>query len=245
MKYKIIDETGDHKYFTIIPNYILNHSTANDIALYNIMRRAAGENGACFMTEKTMCRKLGIGEKNLHKSLEYLLRHKWVQYVGMTPAKTRPVKTYKMLNIWKQNVDFYEDEKILSKSGLSKDTRRKKRDSRQKQSKIPAQSGGIRRTIIRRTIKKNIHKKYSSLKDIKEKDLVEIARKYRTPLSFVKLQLEKMTNWLGAKNKRYKNYKRALMNWVLKSAEEQIERRQGDPTRRAVDATGVPGFKDE
>lgn len=143
MKYKIIDETSDHKYFTIIPNYILNHASANDIALYNIMKKAAGEDGLCFMTEETMCKKLGIGDKSLHKSLKYLLDNKWIKYVGVTPSKTRPIKTYKMLDIWKQNVDFYKDKKIPSESGVSKDTR-------QKRDKIPVEKRGIRRSIIKK-----------------------------------------------------------------------------------------------
>jgi len=54
MKYKIKDESNDRQYFTIIPNYILNHSSAIDKAIYIDMKRVAGENGRCFMTEKTM-----------------------------------------------------------------------------------------------------------------------------------------------------------------------------------------------
>lgn len=78
-------------------------------------------------------------------------------------------------------------------------------------------------------------KKFSSLKDIKEKDLLEISEKYKIPLAFVKLCLEKMTNWIGAKGRRYRNYKRALMNWVLKEAENKIENRKGG----FVDATQI------
>lgn len=97
---------------------------------------------------------------------------------------------------------------------------------------------------IKDTHKKGTHitpfvfppKKYSSLKDIKEDDLLEISEKYRVPLAFVKLQLEKMENWCEAKGKHYKNYKRALMNWVLKEAEEKINRqRKGG----FVDATQI------
>ena len=241
MKYRIIDETGDHKYFTIIPNYILNHSSANDIALYNIMKRAAGENGLCFMTEQSMCNKLSIGKEKLHQSLKYLLDHKWIEFVGMTPAKTRPIKTYKMLDIWKENVNFYESEKIPSETALSKDTAQKGKDTAQNSGKIPPEKGGIRRTLKRRTLKKIKipAKKYSSLKDIQEQDLQDIAQKYRVPIAFVKLQFEKMQNWLEAKGKRYKNYRRALMNWVLGDVQRAIERRQGDPTKRGVDARNV------
>jgi hypothetical protein len=48
-KVKINDESGDHKYFSLLPHYILNHSTAVDQALYMQMKRYAGEGigGTC------------------------------------------------------------------------------------------------------------------------------------------------------------------------------------------------------
>ena len=78
-------------------------------------------------------------------------------------------------------------------------------------------------------------KKYSSLKDIKPQDLQEISEKYHLPLHFVQICQEKMTNWLEAKGKRYKNYKRALMNWVLSEAQNQMSKRKGG----FVDATEI------
>jgi hypothetical protein len=89
-----------------------------------------------------------------------------------------------------------------------------------------------------RNILKKEKKSYSSLENIAEEDLVEISEAYRVPLALVKLQLEKMSNWCEAKGKRYKNYKRALMNWVLKEAESKIERRSNEKYR-AVDARNV------
>jgi len=83
--------------------------------------------------------------------------------------------------------------------------------------------------------------KYSSLKNIKEQDMVEISQHYKVPLNFVKLQFEKMTNWCQAKDKRYKNYKRALMNWVLREAEGKVERGANEKYR-AVDARHVQGL---
>jgi len=91
-------------------------------------------------------------------------------------------------------------------------------------------------SIKKKYIKK---KKYSSLKDIGEQDLIEISSKYKVPLSFVRLQLEKMENWLGAKGKKYKNYRLALMNWVLKAAEQRIEGRAQNDSKRGVDARSV------
>jgi hypothetical protein len=50
MAVKILDNSGDKRYFTIVPNYILNHSTAIDQALYLQMKRLAGDEGLCFAT---------------------------------------------------------------------------------------------------------------------------------------------------------------------------------------------------
>lgn len=66
--------------------------------------------------------------------------------------------------------------------------------------------------------KKLIQKKYTSVKNITQTDLEEIAKKYNVPASFVISKLDDMENWMAAKGKRYKNYKRALMNWVKRDA---------------------------
>ena len=85
---------------------------------------------------------------------------------------------------------------------------------------------------------KNEKKRYTSPKDITEEDLKEISEKYKVGLGFVKLQLEKMENWLEAKGKTYKNYKRALMSWVLRDMQQAIERRS-ENVKRGVDARNI------
>jgi len=136
-KIKISDESGDKYFFTIVPNIIINHSSANDRALYLEMKRYAGENGKCFATEKTMMKRLKIGKKSYDKSLNYLLNKKWVEFVGFTEGRTRPIKTYRINDIWQQNVDYYK--KISSERTLSKkDKFRKTKDRFQKNGKINA-----------------------------------------------------------------------------------------------------------
>ena len=91
--------------------------------------------------------------------------------------------------------------------------------------------------ITKATLTKD-NSNFHSLEDLTDLVLLEIAEKYRVPPAFVKLQLEKMTNWLEAKGKRYKNYKRGLMNWVLREAESKVERKQNEKYR-GVDARGI------
>ena len=82
-------------------------------------------------------------------------------------------------------------------------------------------------------------KKFSSLKDLNNGVFEEIAQKYKVPVSFVMLQHEKMSNWIEAKGKRYKNYKRALMNWVLSGMENRIESSTINDRKRGVDARDI------
>lgn len=152
---KLIDDSSDHKYFTIVPNFILNHSSAIDKAIYLEMKRAAGDNGLCFMTEETMCKRNGIGKDTLHKSIKYLIIHKWVEFVGMTPSKTRPIKTYKILNIWKQNTDFYNDKKIVPETAVSLNAIHKVKDTAVLDGMIPPEKGGIRRTNDKEELRTN------------------------------------------------------------------------------------------
>lgn len=137
-KIKIKDGSGDRDFFTIVPNYILNHSTSTDQSLYLQMKRYAGEDGKCFATQETIMNKLGIGVKAYRKSLEYLIKRGWIEFVGLSGGKTRPIKTYKINNIWQENSEYYK--KIPSKRTLSKDTSQKEIDTSPKHNKIPAES---------------------------------------------------------------------------------------------------------
>lgn len=110
----IEDESGDRDYFTMIPNYILNHSSGIDQALYLQMKRFAGERGECFASKHTLMEKLGVGRKSLNKSLKYLLDHNWIKEKGYKMAVTKgglqKVAIYSIVNIWKLNSQTYKGE---------------------------------------------------------------------------------------------------------------------------------------
>lgn len=129
----IQDNSQDKKYFTIIPNYIANHSTANDQALYFQMKRLAGDNELCFASEKYLKTKLGIGTKALKKALEYLLEKGWIEFAGFrevqTPGGNQKIKTYIVKDIWKMNVEYFdkgvsEREPLIKSKGVSESNSR-------------------------------------------------------------------------------------------------------------------------
>ena len=109
--FRIKDDSGDKKYFTIIPNYIYNHSTLYDREVYCQMKRIAGEDGTCWKSQKNLADQCGISINRLKKSIEYLVKHKWIKFNGKKTIKTlggiQKVNEYSISDLWKMNNDFY------------------------------------------------------------------------------------------------------------------------------------------
>jgi len=211
---KLQDESGDKKYFTQLPSIILNHSTANDQALYWQMKRYAGEDGQCFATEKTLMRKLGIGKKAYDRSLEYLLKRKWIMFIGMTNGKTRPIKTYSIVDIWKENIMEYE--KISSESTVSFNTEissESEGDKSQKQYKISPKSNIEEEPTLVIVNKEDILLNKLSDKDslLKEKTNEPINKDYEHFLIWYKFYPRKV-----GKPNAYKVWKRLKPDTELK-----------------------------
>jgi len=108
---EIKDGSDDRKYFTIVPNFILNHSSANDQSLYLQMKRIAGDGGTCEAGYRYFTKQLHIGFKAYQKSIEYLLEHNWIEFVGqkrvMTSGGRQSLNIYKVNNIWSTNNQYY------------------------------------------------------------------------------------------------------------------------------------------
>lgn len=119
---EIIDDSGDKRYFTIIPNYIMNHSTATDQALYLQMKRYAGEGGKCFASEKLLMEKLGVGRQSLKKSKTYLLKKGWIKLIGTKKVQTKggeqSIKVYSVSDIWKMNIEHFEPQGVSESTPL-------------------------------------------------------------------------------------------------------------------------------
>lgn len=111
----IEDGSNDRAYFTMVPNIVLNHSSAIDQALYMQMKRFAGEKsggGYCTASHRTLMSKLGIGPKALKTSIQYLIDHRWIENTGarkvMTDGGPQDVQVYRVNDIWRLNVNHYK-----------------------------------------------------------------------------------------------------------------------------------------
>jgi len=140
---EIQDDSGDKKYFTIIPNYILNHSTMYDREVYIQMKRITGESGTCWTSQKTLAKQCGISINRLKKSLKYLVDHKWIRKTGtkevVTKGGIQEVHVYIVEDLWKLNADFFENKKGVSHN----DTPTTKGVSRNDQRGITDESKGV------------------------------------------------------------------------------------------------------
>lgn len=127
----IEDGSGDKGFFTIIPNYILNHSTSNDQALYLQLKRLAGEKkDYCYPSYNYLIKNLGIGKKAIKKSFDYLIYHGWIENLGkrqiMTAGGQQWVNAYRIKDIWRLNMEHYKggvERNPLNTKGGSKDTK--------------------------------------------------------------------------------------------------------------------------
>lgn len=112
-KINIEDNSGDKDFFTIVPNYILNHSTAVDQALYLQLKRLSGDGkkNYCYPSFRYLQKHLHIGKKSLKKSLEYLIGHKWIENLGKRQMHTgggmQWINAYKINDIWNLNAEHY------------------------------------------------------------------------------------------------------------------------------------------
>ncbi len=107
----VSEEKPDREYFTIVPNYIINHSTIWERDIYLIMKRIAGEKGNCYASHQTIAEKTGVSRPTISRTIQKLLKRGWIKETGKVPGKTHPTKNYVIVDLWAFNSEHYKDEK--------------------------------------------------------------------------------------------------------------------------------------
>ena len=178
----------------------------------------ADKDQKCFPSQKLIARELNLNERTVMSKIKVLIRHR---LIAVTRMKNKQGK-------WINNVYTLLDKSMWEKSPTYiKDTGGKTtyiNSTKPPTSKLQYKDTHIKDTHIKKEIYKE--RKLNSLEEITEKDLIEIAKQYKVSLGFVKLQFEKMKNWLLSSGKRKKDYKATLRNFVLGDMQRTIESRQ-------------------
>jgi len=110
-QFLIRDNSGDRKYFAMIPYYIVNHSTAYEQSLYLVMKRLASETGTCWASPQTIGRKMGVAPNTVRKYREKLVERGWIRFLGQKPTGStgQMTKEYEIVDLWKLNLNHYAD----------------------------------------------------------------------------------------------------------------------------------------
>ena len=80
------------------------------------MKRIAGDRGKCWASRKTLALQCGFSVHRLDKSIKYLLDHEWIKRVGTrkiaaTEGGMQTVYEYRIVDLWKKNIQYYEENK--------------------------------------------------------------------------------------------------------------------------------------
>jgi hypothetical protein len=122
---EIRDHSGDRKYFTIIPNYVLDNSSGGELALYAQLKRLAGEKGVAYSSRVYLMKQLDISDKTYYKQRDTLLERGWIKDAGWFTADTnggkQKMRAYEVVDLWTLNNSFYsrgtENNSPLSSKG--------------------------------------------------------------------------------------------------------------------------------
>lgn len=112
-RFKLVDKSGDRKYFAMIPYFIVNHSSAYEQSLYLVMKRIASEEGTCWASPQTIAKMMGVAPNTVRKYRKKLEQRGWVKKIGSRQIGKTNQSTYEyeIVDLWKLNVDFYAKKK--------------------------------------------------------------------------------------------------------------------------------------
>lgn len=180
--FKIIDKSGDRKYFTIIPNYIVNHSTVYEQAIYLYMKRVAGEEGTCWMSAMEIAKRLDCSRNTVAKYQQKLVERGWIEIIGKraTGETNQQTIEYRIIDLWSLNVRHYEEKSKRSTAEL-----------------LPQSVQPMNESVQLVNLKRStIGHKEEPLKK-KEKEETE------TPATAVPMTLKEFVDWCGRSNHRH------------------------------------------
>ena len=106
-KFNIRDESQDRKYFSLVPHLVTNHSTLAERGFYLTLKRITGEYGTVRYSARDLGKMCGISDDTVYRLLDSLIKRGWIKEAGKIPTGHKPRRIYSIVDLWKQNIDFY------------------------------------------------------------------------------------------------------------------------------------------
>jgi len=99
--------------FTQIPNCVIDNLTPQELLVYIMVKKRAGDEGESFVSNKILEKKLKMSHNTITKIYNSLVKKKVIIYCGEKQVSTikghRPVKVYRIQNIWDYNTIYYKN----------------------------------------------------------------------------------------------------------------------------------------
>lgn len=117
---KIIDDSGDRKYFTMLQNFIFDLPlNVYAFRVYAHIKRVAGDNGVCWQSVRTIAERCNISPSSVTRAIRDLSKYNLIDVKRVSNDGDKYQHTeIRIRNIWPHNVRYFE---------LSEDERKQQR----------------------------------------------------------------------------------------------------------------------
>jgi len=112
---KIIDNSNDHKYFTVVPRIVIAQcEDVYQLTTWVIVKDIAGETGTCILSVPELAALASMSPSKLHESLHALILKSLLEgEVKKDPGYHKGVWHLTVPDLWKRNLDWASNNKSL------------------------------------------------------------------------------------------------------------------------------------
>lgn len=118
MQMKLLDESQDRRYFTLIPNLLWVDELGlrpTDFKLYATIKKVTGENGECFMGTRTLAGEAGLSVGAVSEGKGRLEAAGLIIIVAKPRRRGgQPIDHITVVDIWQRNVEHFMSQERCS-----------------------------------------------------------------------------------------------------------------------------------
>lgn len=105
----LFDESGDRKYFTIVPNIVFSKDLSlADFKLYSTIKKIAGPAGTCYMSTKRLAEEAGMSMGAVSKSKQKLKDEGLITIIRRKRSgQGHAINHVTIVDIWEENILHY------------------------------------------------------------------------------------------------------------------------------------------
>ena len=121
------NNSGDHAYFTMLPNLIIDSSNAHELMTYIFLKRLSGENQKpVWISKRFLMKKMSIGYLKVQEALNNLEKLGAIVHVKddkvLIKGIEQTVSFYSVTNIWSKNIEHFRFKNETSVQSLFGDS---------------------------------------------------------------------------------------------------------------------------